>query len=166
MPTKAYPLWNNKELKVPALWSRNGMSIKKSITWNPQTTDILSARLDIIIDPSVGYVKAWVEHNLTEIQRWWWVINDATPKSDSVDIIGTLYNGPNLFKFVGAKEFANPVIVLFVVTASVVIEYTGDEPEFGTDWAEMLREAAYGVAIGGGGYIVVSSVAEIAKEKR
>lgn len=165
MPIKSYSIWNLAELKIPELWSRDGMSVKKSITWSEERTTLLSARLDINIDPDTGYVKAWLEHNLNEVQRWWWMIGDSAPKSDSVDVIGTLYNGSNLFRFVGAKEFANPAKVVFTVTASLILEYDGTEPETSEDWKEVLQDVAAGVAIGGGVYIVGSSVL-IGKEKR
>jgi len=158
LPTKSYPLWVDAQLKIPELWSKNGMTIKKTISWDQETTNILSARLDIDMNPDIGYVKAWVEHNVVEIQRWWWVIGDESAKQDSADITGTLYNGSNTFKFVGAKEFANPAKVVFIVTASVIIEYEGEEPEIGEDWIKLIQEVASGVAIGGGAYIVSSSL--------
>ena len=164
MPVKLYPLWDNKELRVPEFWSRNGMSVTKSITWDEGTTNILGARLDITVDPGRIDTRAWIEHNGVETPLWYWEW-EHNPKSDSFDIIGSLKNGSNLFKFVGAKDILTyPLLAVFVVTASVVIEYEGDEPEVGEDWAKMLQEAVYGVAIGGGTYIVASSLL-VKKEK-
>ncbi len=157
MPIETYQLWMNKELVVPALSLRNSMEANKSITWDEDKTSILDATLDIKVDPGMLHVRAWVEHNLDEIPLWWWEW-EHNVRTGTFSIMTALNNGPNKFKFVGAKDLIMLAFrTKFIVTASVIIEYSGEEPDIGPDWKKYLGYAAVGVgtvgaviAVGGG----------------
>ena len=163
MPISVYPLWMNKELVVPSLSLRNSMEANKSITWDEETTNILSAVLDIKVDPGTLHTRACIEHNLDEIPLWWWEW-EHNVRSGTFSIMTALNNGPNKFKFVGAKDLiAIAFRAKFVVTASIIIEYSGEEPEEGLDWKKIAGYAAVGIGVVGSVITVGGALKE--KEK-
>ena len=163
MPTSEYPLWMNKELVVPALSLRNGMEANQSITWDEDKTDVLNATLDIKVDPNTLHTRAWIEHNLDEIPLWWWEW-EHNVRSGTFSIMTALNNGTNKFKFVGAKDLI--VITFrakFVVTASIIIEYSGEEPKPDPDWKKYLGAVAVGIGVVGSVITIGGALTE--KEK-
>ena len=162
MATKTYKIFENREVKLPWNWSKNSISVSKSITWDEKNTTITSAKLRFTIDPNAGYVKAWVEHNYSEIGRFIWALGDSTPRSEEFDIVGVLINGSNYFKVVVAKEFGNLATVKFVVSVTVVITYEGDEPDIKPDWQKYLEYAA----IGAGTVAAVITIGGALKEEK
>jgi len=145
LPTKSYKIFENKKIHVPPLWSKNGASVTKAITWDEGSTTITSARLRFTVDPNVGHVKAWVELNYAEIGRFTWILGDHSPKSEEFDIIGNLVNGSNFCKIVGAKEFGNISDIIFYMSVDVILTYEGDDPDIKPDWQKYLEYTAIGV---------------------
>jgi len=160
LPTKTFKIFENREIKVPPLWSKNGISISKSITWNEKDTTITSAKLRLTIKPSMGYVKAWTELNYNEIGRFSWILGDNSVRSEEFDIIGVLINGSNYFKVIVAKEFGNFFEIVFVVSVTVVITYEGKDPDIKPSWQKYLEYAAYGSAAAAGIVVVGGALKE------
>lgn len=125
---KSYDLLVNKIINIPWNWLRNGFDVTKSITWDEKSTTILSASLEITVEPTASDVRSWVDLNTSEVQAFYWALLDSSPKSELVDIIGTLVSGSNTFNFLVAKNFVSALSIDFKITARVIIEYEGNEP--------------------------------------
>jgi len=160
MATKTYKIFENREVKLPWNWSRDGISLAKNITWDEKNTTIVSAKLRFTVKPSRGYVKSWTELNYVEIGRFTWSLLDDSLRSDEFDIIGVIVNGNNYFKVIVAKEFANIDAVNFMVSEEVVITYEGSEPEVTPDWKKYLEYGAVGIGVAGGVITVAGMLGE------
>lgn len=145
MPTRTIKIFEHKEVKLPWNWTKKGIDLTRAITWDEKKTTVTSARLRLTVDPSSGYVKSYVEHNYSEVGRITWALGDASSKSEEFDTIGNLVNGSNYFKVVVAKEFGNTATVIFVVSATLVITYEGDDVDDDPDWKKYLTYAAAGL---------------------
>ena len=141
MTTKTIDLWLNHVLEIPNLWGSNGVSVTKSVKWDETKTTLIKAELLVTVSPNVGYVKSWINLNGVSVQSFYWSIGDSGAKTDRTDIIGSLLNGSNIFNFIGAKEFANPAFVSFIITARLILEFEGEAPNGGTDYTLMLEVA-------------------------
>jgi len=160
MPTKTFPIFENRKIHVPWNWSKNGAEVSKSITWTEGKTTVIGAKLRFTVDPNVGYTKAWVEFNYSEIARFHWALGEKSPQSEEFDVIGNLVNGSNHCKIVGAKEAGNTSDVVFYISVSVVLTYEGDDPDVEPDWMRYLKYGAYGVATAAGVVIVGKALKE------
>lgn len=160
MATKTYKIFENREVKLPWNWSRDGISLAKNIVWNEKDTVINSAKLRLTIKPSSGYVKAWTELNYMEVGRFNWSLGDNSLRSDEFDVVGVLVNGSNYFKVIVAKEFANASGVTFVVSEEVILTYEGKEPEVKPNWQKYLEYGAIGIIATGAVTTVAGKVME------
>lgn len=145
MPTRTIEIFKNKEVKLPWNWSKKGIDSTRAITWDEKKTTLTSARLRLTVKPNSGYVKSWVEHNYSEVGRIGWALGDTSSKSEEFDSIGNLVNGSNYFKVVVAKEVGNIAAVIFIVSATLVITYEGEDVDDDPDWKKYLTYAGAGI---------------------
>ena len=90
-------------------------------------------------------MKSWIEHNYNEVGRIGWALGDASSKSEEFDSIGNLVNGSNYFKVVVVKELGNIAPVTFVVSATLVVTYEGEDVDDSPEWKKYLTYAGAGL---------------------
>lgn len=154
MPIRSYPIWKNKALVIPLGIDKRSISTTKSITWGSGTT-INSTQMFYSMQPGLDGVECFLDFNDIEIAHEAWNIGQLGERTGAVDILSLLVNGQNLFRFRGDKGFLGILQRTITISASIVIDYEGDEPdgpENGPDWVKILL---YGTAF------AVSTVATV-----
>lgn len=157
MPIKTYQLWKNRVLVIPLGFMRASFTLPKSISWGTDTV-INSAQIFYTMKPGLAGVVCYLEVNNIEAAKEAWNFGDIGERSGAADIIGSLYNGENIFKFRGEKGAVGLLERKITISAYVAIDYTGKEPiiPFVVDWGKILL---YGAAI------VVSTTAVVVTVK-
>jgi len=157
LPIKTYQLWKSKVLVIPFGFMRAAFTLPKTISWSAGTT-INSAQIFYTMKPGLDGVVCYLEVNGIEAAKEVWNVGDIGERSGAADIIGSLYNGENIFKFKGEKGLLGILERKITISAYVAIDYTGEEPEvpFTVDWGKILL---YGAAV------VVSATAVVVTVK-
>ncbi len=146
MPIKSYPIWSNKALVLPIFVDKAEISSVRSITWKDGTT-INSAQIVYTMKPGLDGVQCWLDLNGIELAHESWNIGDVREKSGSADATSALYNGGNIFVFRGDKGLGGFLERTILITANLIVDYTGEDlvvPKTPVNW---LRTLLYGTAV-------------------
>jgi len=120
---------DNAGVRIPWHWTCNSDTKVVSVTWDPERTRLVRARLHARVYSDLGAVffNYYVNDNRA-LGFTWEEWEPGIWREDEVDITIYIRNGDNYFKAEACKHYPYPLEPTVWVTGTLILEFEGEPP--------------------------------------